>query len=218
MELQSIRYAAMVSTMTFERAIDVFSTYSNKIGQPKDARETLLTHLDWEEGDYAEFAQDVHIVLVSAGFSKEVTSSVLWLNDHGTNISCIRLKPYSLEGHLLVDVERIIPLPEAESYQIQVREKKLKEQQARRSNFRFSLVGIKPGAQLVSVFDESIRCTVKDDKRVEFRGVEQFLSAAALIVAHEKGHNWPAIAGPQYWEYNGKTLADMRDQNESEEE
>src|SRR5262249_36637453 len=90
----------------------------------------------------------------------------------------------------------------------------LNEERQRRSNFRFSLVGIQPGTQLDSVFDDDIHCTVKDDRRVMFRGDEQSLSAAALIVAHEKGYNWPTIAGPVYWKHNGKTLAELREESD----
>ena len=43
----------------------------------------------------SEFAQDVRIVLVSANFSKEITMSVLWLNERDLDIRCVRLIPYS---------------------------------------------------------------------------------------------------------------------------
>lgn len=82
----------------------------------------------------------------------------------------------------------------------------------RRSNFRFSMVGIKPGTELQSVFDESITCAVKDDRWVLFRGQEESLSNSALIVAGEKGYNWSSIAGPAYWKFEGRTLAELREE------
>jgi Meiotically Up-regulated Gene 113 (MUG113) protein len=63
----------------------------------------------------------------------------------------------------------------------------LNEERKRRSNFRFSLIGIKPGTELQSVFDDSITCTVKSDRWVDFRGTEHSLSSSALEIAHEKG-------------------------------
>ena len=42
MELQSIRYAAMVSTMTFDKAVEVYTDYINKNGTKLDARASLL--------------------------------------------------------------------------------------------------------------------------------------------------------------------------------
>jgi hypothetical protein len=146
MELQSIRYASMVSKLTFERAADTFTKYLNKIGkQDQDARTTLLDFLEWDEPDDDHFAQDTRIILASAEFSPEITSSVLWLWDHGIDIRCVRLKPYSLDGRLLVDVQQIIPLPEAEEYQVQFREKTQKERQARASNADFTRFDVQIG-------------------------------------------------------------------------
>lgn len=139
MDLQAIRYASMVSTLTFDRAVDFFSKYLLRLGKTdQDAREALLDFLDWDEADENQFAQDVRIVLASAEFSKELTSSVLWLNNHDLDIRCVRLKPYRLDKQILVDVQQIIPLPEVQEYQVQVREKEQKERQARESNADFT--------------------------------------------------------------------------------
>lgn len=87
----------------------------------------------------------------------------------------------------------------------------LNQARSRRSNFRFSMVGISPGAVLQSVFDEDITCVVKDDRRVVFRSEEDSLSNSALTIAKEKGYDWPTVAGPSYWKYEGKTLTELRD-------
>ena len=131
MELQAIRYAAMVSTMTFDNAVDVFEQYLNSLGKEDDARERLLEFLDWEEPDEEQFAQEVRIILAAAEFSKEITSSVLWLNEYGLNIKCIRLHPYSDSDRMLLDIQQVIPLPEAEEYQIRIRDKTRKEKASR---------------------------------------------------------------------------------------
>lgn len=90
----------------------------------------------------------------------------------------------------------------------------LNQARQRRSVFRFGMVGIKPGTELQSVFDENITCTVKDDRWVIFRGQEESLSKSASIIAREKGFNWASIAGPTYWKFEGKTLAEMREEAE----
>ena len=139
MELQSIRYASLVSTMTFDQAADAFGRYLTQLGKEnQDPREMILDFLGWDEPDDNQFAHDVRIVLASGEFSKELTSSVLWLIEHDIDIRCVRLKPYSLDGCLLVDVQQIIPLPEAAEYQVQVREKARKERQARASSADFT--------------------------------------------------------------------------------
>lgn len=132
MELQAIRYAAMISAMTFDKAVDVFAGYLAQAGgESRDARTELLDFLGWDEPDEDGFAKDVRIVLASSDFSRELTTSVLWLIDRAIDIRCVRLQPYDMDGRILVDVQQIIPLPEATEYQIQVREKARKEREAR---------------------------------------------------------------------------------------
>lgn len=139
MELQSIRYAAMVSKMTFEQAVEVFARHLKQVGKDdEDARAAILDFLEWDEADEAQFAQDVRIVLAAGDFSREVTSSVMWLNERDIDIRCVRLTPYKLDERILVDVQQIIPLPEAAEYQVQVREKIRSERQARTSGADFT--------------------------------------------------------------------------------
>lgn len=134
MELQAIRYASMVSTMTFDHAVDVFGRYLQQIDkQVADPKTEILDFLGWDEPDEDQFARDVKIVLASAEFSRELTTSVLWLVNREIDIRCVRLQPYEFDGRVLVDAQQIIPLPEATEYQIQVREKARKEREARSS-------------------------------------------------------------------------------------
>lgn len=91
----------------------------------------ILEFLGWEESDEDRFAQDVRIVLVSAEFPKELTTAVMWLNKRDLDIRCIRLKPYLDNGRVLVNVEQVIPLPEAENYIVRIREKEERERTAR---------------------------------------------------------------------------------------
>lgn len=134
MDLQAIRYAAMVSNMTFDSAVSAFRRYLDELGKEDDARERLLEFLKWEEENEDQFAQEVRIVLAAAEFSKEITTSVLWLNEHGLDIRCIRLLPYRDDGKTLLDVQQVIPLPEAEEYQVRIRDKARKERAHRKQS------------------------------------------------------------------------------------
>lgn len=124
MELQAIRYASMVSTLTFERAVQIHAEYLSRIGDLSDkAQEQMLKFLGWSEPDEEDFAPDVRIVLVSENFGKELTTAVLWLRERDIDIRCVRLRPYQDGDKRLIDVQQVIPLPEAIEYQIQLREK-----------------------------------------------------------------------------------------------
>jgi len=129
MDLQAIRYASMVSTLTFIRAVEIFSKYLASFESDLNAEDELLSHI----GDNKDsFASDVRIILVSSDFSKELTTSVMWLNERDLDIRCYRLIPYKHNEDILIDVQQIIPLPEAESYQIKVREQKEERREVRR--------------------------------------------------------------------------------------
>lgn len=139
MELQAIRYAAMVSAMTFERAVQIHATFLATLGEDSTkAQARLLEFLDWSEPDEEAFANETRIILLSADFSKELTTSVLWLIDQGIDIRCIRMRPYKDGDRTLVDVQQLIPLPEAHDYQIQLREKgsESRKQRAERYDIR----------------------------------------------------------------------------------
>jgi hypothetical protein len=132
MDLQALRYAAMVSTLTFEKLVESHVHYLTKCGRGQDATQCILQFLGWEEEVEHTLGDDVRIILVAAEFSKEITSTVLWLNERDLDIRCIRLRPYEWESRLLLDVQQIIPLPEASDYQVKVKEKAVEKRAAER--------------------------------------------------------------------------------------
>lgn len=144
MELQSIRYAAMVANMTFEKAERAYSRYLKKQNITDiEPEETILNFLGWDEANQDEFANDVRIILVSADFSKEITTSVLWLIERDIDIKCIRIRPQKDGANLYFDIQQIIPLPETADYQVKLREKAAEQRQARKHNRDYSKFNLK---------------------------------------------------------------------------
>ncbi len=202
MELQAIRYAAMVSKMTFDKVADVFQDHLNVHGKAGTAREILLDFLGWEAVDEERFAQDVRIVLASAEFSRELTSAVLWLNEHGLDIRCVRMRPHTDGTRVFVDVQQILPLPEASEYFVNLREKKAEERQARRreslwSGLWFVNVGMED-SELPAFDDEGRGYTRHWEHCVHFgyvaagggprySGSLKKLEVGAEILAYQKG-------------------------------
>jgi len=120
MELQAIRYAAMVSTLTFQQAVSAHADFIES--ESPEAAAAILAFL----GSAAapdNFGKTVRIVLVSADFSKEITTAVLWLNSNGLDIRCVRIRPYQLDNRTLLEIDQIIPLREAQDYIVRVKEK-----------------------------------------------------------------------------------------------
>lgn len=140
MDLQALRYAAMVSAMRFEEAVETFEQYvRNKAGEPSGCAEELRKFMaDGDDEDVplepkAKFNRggDVRIILVSEGFSIELTTTVLWLCARDVDIRCVKMTPYRHEGKLLVQTEQVIPPPEAEDMIVKIGIKRAEERSAR---------------------------------------------------------------------------------------
>ncbi|WP_179999394.1 hypothetical protein [Acinetobacter sp. YH12239] len=164
MELQALRYASMISTMTLEHAVDVYRNYKHKNGDIDLTKEEALADLEnfvEIELDETNFGNDVRIVLVSADFSKELTTSVIWLNERDLDITCVRMKPYKFEDNILLDIQQIIPLPEAKDYQVKA-QKKAEERREKQKSI-----------------------AVRDNSRYLFNGKELNKRKLVLEIIHE---------------------------------
>lgn len=151
MELQAVRYAAMVSAMTFDDVVAAHGAYLAKRKQDGNPRKAILDFLAWEDPDEDRFAQDVRIVLASAEFSKELTTAVIWLNERNLDVRCIRMKPYRDGERLLLDVQQLVPLPEAAAYQVQIKKKKDKERQSRKKSYQDQIFDVTIGDDTLNV-------------------------------------------------------------------
>ena len=147
-ELQAIRYAALVANLTFEKVVEIFRDFQDRQSdngeeEKTDPEQAILEFLGWEEPSEDDFAQRTRIVLASAGFSQELTTSVMWLNDSGLDIRCVRMQPYLDNEATLLDIQTIIPLPEASDYQVAQKEKRLSVQSSRNSKKNYDKYDMK---------------------------------------------------------------------------
>ncbi len=149
MDLQAIRYAALVSTMTFNDLVKAHSEFlaerekenAEEAKSPEELTEEshkkLLEFLssaddvEIESADDVEISSTPRIILVASDFPKELTTAVLWLNDQGLDIKCVQAIPYKLVEQLLIDISQIIPLKEAADYQVKKAEKAEREREVR---------------------------------------------------------------------------------------
>jgi hypothetical protein len=186
MELQAIRYASMVAAMTFDRAVEIHAAFLQRIGKPADeARARLLKFLGWHEPDEENFAGDVRIVLVSEGFSKELTTAVLWLRDRDIDIRCIRLRPYVTGEKTLVDVQQVIPLPEAQDYIVRIRQKEQQERKNRAERWSAEAQqfcvdywnGVLSEVASSGILEGDVRAMRKEDMRFKVGWPDFFLKA-----------------------------------------
>ncbi len=136
MDLQAIRYAALVSPLTFNDLVEAHREYLDGRGRKEDSRNSLLKFLGKEQDDDVEIGSQPRIVLVAQGFSTELTTAVIWLIDQGLDIKCVQAIPYGSGEAILIDVRQIIPLPQVEDYRVKIRDKAKAERETRQAGQR----------------------------------------------------------------------------------
>jgi hypothetical protein len=125
-DLQAIRYAAMCSTMTFEKLASLYADFSQIAVE--EAKAKIRTFVHDEEFDSLD--DRPRIILAAGAFEDQhLTSTVLWLSKFDVDITCVELTPYRMPDSkkLAVVPKVIIPPPQAKEYLIQVKEKELAE-------------------------------------------------------------------------------------------
>ena len=133
MELQAIRYAGMVSRMTFEQLVRAHATYLRSRGSDEDAESAILEFLDWDAPDEDAFPAGVRIVLVASDFASELTTAVLWLSEFDVDIRCVRLNPHTIDGSIVLAIEQCLPVPQAEEFQLRIKEKAASVRESRKT-------------------------------------------------------------------------------------
>ena len=129
---QALKYAAYCSSLKKAEIVDIFQRHLDRAGGG-DATETIREFLGedaWEEV-VLNAGNDQRIVFIAANFRREVTATVLWLREHGIDARCIRVVPYRFGEEVFVDLQQVIPTPEAADYMIRMAEKGAEEKSAK---------------------------------------------------------------------------------------
>ena len=101
----------------------------DKLNIPASAEERICEFLGAPALDEAKMNQgrSQRVMLVAANFRKEVTSTALWLLGQGISIQCFKVTPYALAEQLLINIDQIIPTPEAKELMIGINAKEAEE-------------------------------------------------------------------------------------------
>jgi len=120
-----MKYASYCSSLSKENIKKIYQEYLDVNSPDTKAEESLSDFFDGADYEDLNLNKGVtqRIVLIAAKFRKEVTSTVLWLMNFKVRIQCFRAAPYSMGDELFLNVEQIIPTPDAEDYMIGMVEK-----------------------------------------------------------------------------------------------
>lgn len=117
MELQSLRYAAMISDFDLKTVIQIYTEFLERSDlDSSSANHTILNFLELEIGKIPVISDQPRIILISPGISQEIARTVIWLNSMGLNIRYVECKLYILDNKEYLDIEQVIPLPSAQEY------------------------------------------------------------------------------------------------------
>ena len=112
--------------------VEIYQQYLDRWSPGANAVKNLCEFLDVDDLDdvVLNAGNEQRLVLIAAKFRKEVTATVLWLLGHGVRAQCLRVLPYSFGNELFIDLQQIIPTPEAEDYMIVMAAKETEEKTA----------------------------------------------------------------------------------------
>ena len=122
---QCLKYASYCSSLKKSQIIRIYQDYLSKKTPILNAEDMISDFLDGLEIEEISLNSGLtqRVMLVSGTFRKEVTSTVLWLLNYGLRIQCFQVTPYALGDKLLLNIDQIIPIQEAEEFSISMAEK-----------------------------------------------------------------------------------------------
>ena len=125
---QSLKYASYCSSLTKPQILQIYQRYLAKHNRSENAEENVQEFMEKDmEEIILNSGNHQRIFFVAANFRKEVTSTALWLLGYGINIHCYKVTPYRSSADLFLNMEQIIPTPEAEDFMIGMSAKEASE-------------------------------------------------------------------------------------------
>lgn len=172
---QALKYASYVAPFTSDDIEEVFAKYllKNKPSYPDldqhafdadQVKHTAKILIDRFLEEHQETDVSIatlnprnsqRIILVAGEFRKEVTNTALWLLDRKIDVKCVKVSPYKLGEQLLVDIQQIIPVPEASEYMVRLTRKDDEESTAKVKQADHTNIRYQYWEQLLAYFSQS---------------------------------------------------------------
>lgn len=141
---QALKYTAYVSPLKTTDIVTIYQQYLDRYCGGGNAVARLCEFMGVE--DLGEInlnpGNDQRIVFIAANFRREVTATVLWLLSRGIRAQCFKVTPFMLNEELIIDIQQIIPTPEAADFMISMsakdsEEKAIQDTQKHRHKLRY---------------------------------------------------------------------------------
>lgn len=227
-EFQAIRYAASCATIkdTDELVQDIFapyvekhknefSSYGDSLTSTEIAQRVLKDFID--TNGIKDFNEKQRIILVASEFDPQTLSAVAWLNSNQVDIACYQITPYKFDDSIIIDMKKVLPVPEYRDFFVDVVNQKVLVQGQKKSITRKNLPKIDAlmkyhvilfGA-LLKAKDRDSEAVLQDDGQVKIKDSGQVTSLQQWL----KGvYGWSSVETYALTVdvQSGKTLSELR--------
>ena len=126
---QALKYTAYVSGLNKTQIVDIYQQYLDRYcgGGNSVARICEFMEVEELEETVLNPGNDQRMIFIAANFRREVTATVLWLLSRGIRAQCFKVTPFVFGEELMIDIQQIIPTPEAADFMIGMSSKEIEE-------------------------------------------------------------------------------------------
>lgn len=126
---QALKYASYCSSLSKEDIRNIYQQHLRASHGDAMAEDLLAEFLGKEDYSEVQINQGSaqRIVMISAKFRKEVTSTVIWLMNFNIRIQCFKVTPFVFGDQLFLNFDQILPVKDAQEYSISMASKAQEE-------------------------------------------------------------------------------------------
>ncbi len=166
---QALKYASYCANLKKQQVVEIFQRYLDEQArqeakESENAQSLLLEFLGAEDLQSVQIntLKSQRLILVAAKYRKEVTNTVLWLSQFGIDCRCFKVTLYQTGDELFLNVEQIIPTPEATDFMIGMIAKEDEEKSASNEQRRSHGLRLEFWEQTLDAFCQS-SCRLYDN-------------------------------------------------------
>lgn len=166
---QALKYASYCANLKKQQVVEIFQRYLDEQArqegkESENAQSLLLEFLGAEDLQSVQIntLKSQRLILVAAKYRKEVTNTVLWLSQFGIDCRCFKVTLYQTGDELFLNVEQIIPTPEATDFMIGMIAKEDEEKSASNEQRRSHGLRLEFWEQTLEAFCQS-SCRLYDN-------------------------------------------------------
>ncbi|PAK42645.1 endonuclease NucS domain-containing protein [Peribacillus simplex] len=119
-DFQALKYASYCARLSPNDILETYEEYVKVNSAVTNAKDELMEFLEVEIEEELNniLNNSQRIIIVGKDIDKRILSVCTWLYENSIDIKCVTIKPYKLEGQIILDTNQIIPPYKLEDYYI----------------------------------------------------------------------------------------------------